>query len=272
MRCGSCGTDNANEARFCMGCGAALSPSAAHATALRVLPVPTLCPHCGAPSQPESYFARGVNIAKLVALLPFSIFPPLVFFLLRRERLICSTCHGLLPEGTKALAAAGALTEPHAIERALAQAATDRDLRRLRRKARRRRRWGWTLGLASLGTAGMALGDAPAVLFGFSGLLAFGSVLSLVQGQALDDRVREAERRHRSLQILDLAMRHGGRLNVSLVANRLTLELKEAEAALDGMVDGRRVDVQADEEGRIWYLFPELRALPDGRGPGGGTG
>jgi DNA-binding IclR family transcriptional regulator len=84
------------------------------------------------------------------------------------------------------------------------------------------------------------------------------SVYTLLRGQRFDEEATEVERRALGLQLLALAAESGGRLSVTQVATRLGLEMTEAERALDGIVDGRRVDIQTDPAGRIWYVFPEL--------------
>ena len=47
---------------------------------------------------------------------------------------------------------------------------------------------------------------------------------------------------------------------MTTVAAHMRLDLQEAEALLDSMVDGRRVDVHVDDAGRLTYVFPELIA------------
>jgi hypothetical protein len=68
--------------------------------------------------------------------------------------------------------------------------------------------------------------------------------------------------REETLQVLDLARRYDGRLTVTLVASHLSVDFPEAERMLDRLVDGRRVDMLVDNDGRITYVFPELSALP----------
>jgi hypothetical protein len=58
--------------------------------------------------------------------------------------------------------------------------------------------------------------------------------------------------------VIHLARQHQGRINVTLVSAALGLDFKEAEALLDSMVDGQRVDMDVDGEGRVTYVFPEL--------------
>ncbi len=43
------------------------------------------------------YFARGLNVAKAAVLFPFSVFGPLLLFLIRKDRVVCGNCKALLP-------------------------------------------------------------------------------------------------------------------------------------------------------------------------------
>src|SRR5262249_44187697 len=120
MLCAACGSENLLSARFCQACGARVSDSGA-AIAVRApavgpppppppphsyppvprppaaRPVLFLCPRCGRPGQPVPYFNRGVNVAKaLFLMIPLSFLGPVLLFFLRKDRLICSACKGLL--------------------------------------------------------------------------------------------------------------------------------------------------------------------------------
>ncbi|HEY0710181.1 MAG TPA: zinc ribbon domain-containing protein, partial [Polyangia bacterium] len=58
---------------------------------------PTFCLACQQRTVPVPFFSRGFNLAKAAALLPLSPIAPLVFFLVRRDRLVCSWCKSILP-------------------------------------------------------------------------------------------------------------------------------------------------------------------------------
>src|SRR5262245_37363054 len=98
MVCGSCGHLNAEGARFCSGCGASL---AAAAGAVAVVPVygvrqamvrAAACSHCGAELPPIGYFARPANIILLVVAASMWFVPGLIYFLARKDSLVCGNC------------------------------------------------------------------------------------------------------------------------------------------------------------------------------------
>ena len=59
-------------------------------------------------------------------------------------------------------------------------------------------------------------------------------------------------------EIFRLAKRYDGVLTVSDVVSELGIDPKEAEELLEGMTDGRRVDMQVDSKGVVRYVFREL--------------
>jgi hypothetical protein len=233
------------------------------------------CEACQQRTVPVPYFSRGVNVAKAVVLFPFTSFVgPLIFFLIRRNKVICSHCQNKLPgEASVPLLdsfspdAMGALgpMEPGEdlvpINRAVGQ-----EIAVLERSSRKQRRRSWTLGILTAGMAAIggsnALdgdGEAALVLFGISGVAGAGALVSRQRGQQNGLLAAAARQRQRVLEVLGLARAHAGKLNVTMVASQLHLDFKEAEALMDGMVDGRRVDVEVDEQGRMNYVFPELK-------------
>ncbi len=322
MRCSACGSDSAPAARFCASCGRPLAPAAPEPppppapppyqpppyqapqqphphhppTALQVnlhlqggLPAPirrgVYCASCQQRTVPVPYFSRGINIAKLAVLLPFTFVGPLLFFLIRKDRLVCSWCRSLLP-GDVPLplldafeSAPSALSErgmiPYGEQGALAhrgssaldwgQGDVGHEIAHLERRSRRNKRRSWTLGIMTAvmaGLGGMAAGGAgtepTTFLFVMSGLSGAGALMSAQRGKRFGSEAASKRQRQRVLEVLALARAQGGRLNVTLVASHMSLDLREAEALLDSMVDGRRVDVHVDDQGRMTYVFPEL--------------
>jgi hypothetical protein len=248
------------------------APRDARQAALLAARMRALCPHCGTPARPMPYFSRGVNIGKAAALmLPFNFVGPLVFFLFRKDRVICSVCMRVLP-GERAMPlldafssdGARALQGPAGTDALMNVLEAERDLAVL--DARHRRLRGRAVGLAivSAGFGALALaggaGDGEAtlglVIMGLPAALA--AVWSTIRSRALGREAKSQRQRQRTLGVLSLARAHGGRLSVTLVASELSLDLQEAERLLDSLVDGRRVDLQVDDAGRVTYVFPEL--------------
>jgi hypothetical protein len=231
-----------------------------------------LCPHCGTPVRPMPYFSRGVNIGKAaVLMLPFNVLGPLVFFLFRKDRMICSTCMRVLP-GERPLAlldafsasGARALEGPAGAGALMNVLEAERDLAVLDTRQRRLRGRAVGLAIASAGFGALAVASGISddhASFGFivMGLpAALAAAWSTIRSRALGRQASEQRQRQRTLGVLSLARAHGGRLSVTLVASELSLDLQEAERLLDSLVDGRRVDLQVDDTGRVTYVFPEL--------------
>jgi len=304
MICPACGSRNLPDARFCSSCGARMpdhtdeSPSLggdqlaqemaavrpaverglggpapdARQAALFAARMRARCPHCGTPASPMPYFSRGVNVGKAVALmLPFNVLGPLVFFLFRKDRVICSACMRVLP-GERALPlldafssdGARALQGPAGADALMNVLEAERDLAVLDARHRRLRGRAVALAIVSAGFGALALaggaGDGQAtmglMIMGLPAALA--AAWSTIRSRALGREVMSKRQRQRTLGVLSLARAHGGRLSVTLVASELSLDLQEAERLLDSLVDGRRVDLQVDDAGRVSYVFPEL--------------
>jgi hypothetical protein len=244
------------------------------------------CASCQQRTVPVPYFSRGINIAKLAVLLPFTFVGPLLFFLIRKDRLVCSWCRSLLPgdvplplldafeSAPSALNERGLVPygEPGALAHrgpggALDWSQTDvgHEIAHLERRSRRNKRRSWSLGIMTAvmaGLGGMAAGGAgtepTTFFFVMSGLSGAGALVSAGRGKRFGAEAASKRQRQRVLEVLALARAHGGRLSVTLVASHMSLDLREAEALLDSMVDGRRVDVHVDDQGRMTYVFPEL--------------
>jgi hypothetical protein len=224
---------------------------------------------------PVPFFSRGFNLAKAAALLPFSPIAPLVFFLVRRDRLVCSWCKSLLPGETSlslldsfSAAPAGLLARAgDGGDDALMRStdAVHHEIAVHENKSRRSKRRATSLGIASLalaavgGTVALQEGAAEATfLFSMGGLTGIGAIGSSRRGKRHRIAAEAKRQRFQVLEVLNLARTHSGKLTVTTVAASLRLDLREAEALLDSMVDGRRVDVHVDEGGRLTYVFPEL--------------
>jgi hypothetical protein len=233
------------------------------------------CQSCGQRTMPMPYFARGLNVAKAAVLFPFSVFGPLLLFLIRKDRVVCGNCKALLPGEvhiplTDTFNPAPRSLESHqqALARRQDPALVEKDLvsqevAHLERSSRRRQgkavTYGVTAGLL-VGAGGLAAvnGGPEQLFFALGGLSGVGAVTNGRRSRRDGVEAAAKKQRQRVLEILGLARQHGGRLTVTLVASHMQIDFREAEALLDSMVDGRRVDVHVDDQGRISYVFPEL--------------
>jgi hypothetical protein len=235
------------------------------------------CVSCQQRTVPVPYFSRGINIAKLAVLLPFTFVGPLLFFLIRKDRLVCSWCRALLP-GEVSLplldafesspSAMGAMGDrrmvPHESEGLMPSNPVGHEIAHLERRSRRNRRRSWSLGITGammtvLGAMAAGDGAEPSMFFfAMGGLSGAGALVSSQRGKRFEDEATAKRHRQRVLEVLGMARANQGRLNVTMVASHLSLDLTEAESLLDSMVDGRRVDVHVDDQGRMTYVFPEL--------------
>jgi hypothetical protein len=228
---------------------------------------------------PEAFFSRGFNVGKLILL--FSIAPmipilPLLFFFLRKDRLICGGCRRLLPEtapmmmlpAVEVAAALGPLGPGSALvpfAHGGALVPTDPEAARLgvaSRRARTRAVWFGVLAMPFTLPFLASLQSLSMFTFLFVGgpaaALVAGSVASFRRAQTLRKQSAEAEQRHQRRRVLQLARQEKGLVSVSRAAAHLNMDLGEAEKVLDSMVDGRLVDVEVTAEGRIVYVFRDL--------------
>jgi hypothetical protein len=238
-----------------------------------------ICERCHERMVPIPYFARGVNVAKamLLTLTPFTLVGPILFFLWRKDRFVCTRCHKMLsvesPVAFLDAFSTGTRLALPAVELALARVngagngalvparVLADEVHMLERKGRSRRARAWMLGFVSAGSAAAAVlagADAEITFATIAGLSGLGALWSGLRGSMFGRLADTKRRRQRMLQIVDLARAHQGRLNVTLVASHLQLELGEAEGVLDTMVDGHRVDIHVDDSGRVTYVFQEL--------------
>ena len=76
--------------------------------------------------------------------------------------------------------------------------------------------------------------------------------------EALPDGYRPLPRTGEEARIYKLAYRLKGRLTVSDVVVETGLGVKEAEQAIQALVDHVRVRMEVDEDGIVTYEFPEI--------------
>ena len=88
-------------------------------------------------------------------------------------------------------------------------------------------------------------------------------------GFPADDQEWDIQEYHRygyelEPEIFQLAYKRGGRLTVSDVIVSTGYGPKQAERIMEGLVDGSRVRMEVDNDGIVYYEFPEIiRRLED---------
>ncbi len=229
------------------------------------------------------FFSRGFNLAKMLVL-GAAVFPlSVLYFFWRKDRFLCTWCRQVLPNGapvgllgafsrdTMYLPAPGTpgmlapASGPGSHEHALLAAQESHDIVRLDKASGRSRARTYTFGLVTVGMLGGGVSslwgvqtETAAFFFGMGGLGTVVTVFAETRSRRLRQEANEKRQRQRGFEIVAMARQHGGRLSVTQVAAQLRLEFKEAEAALDALADGHRVDIESDDEGRISYVFREL--------------
>ena len=63
----------------------------------------------------------------------------------------------------------------------------------------------------------------------------------------------------RETDIYRLAAKKSGKITVTDVVTELGLEPKKAEELLESMTDGMRVQMEVENDGMIFYTFPEMK-------------
>jgi len=120
---------------------------------------------------------------------------------------------------------------------------------------------GW--GMGGFGMGFPLFGPLTLILLG-GGLYILLRKLGLFDGSRRENVLDREERsipegqRASAPEIFRLAKRYDGVLTVSDVVSELGIDPKEAEELLEGMTDGRRVDMQVDSNGVVRYVFREL--------------
>jgi hypothetical protein len=279
MTCTGCGSENAPSASFCASCGMKIEPSTPtphpvhhHEVTPQPRPVMVLCSHCGRPMRPVPYFSSGFNIAKaMVLMIPFSFAGPLLFFLFRRDRLICCHCKILISRNDampllSAGSREGQLVPGISADGRMTVFDPEEDQTTLQWQSRRDRRRAWAWGVTSAGltafglfVTGTADLQAGMVFLLSAAPLGIGAAVAGFRSRSLARRALQKRIHEQRSRVLELARAQGGKLNVSLVAADLRIDLVEAETLLTAMIDGQRVDMDVDDEGHISYVFPELQ-------------
>ncbi len=273
--CRQCGRPNPGGAKFCGECGAAAvaeTPVGGRFVPMITLPVGANgvlasrvppCAHCGSSRPLAGYFSRAANIVKLVVAAWFWVWPAVVYYLARRDRLLCADC-GRWRGSAAALEAAaamwmGQIASSASGSMALILPPRDESAELALREAATRKRSAVVWGIASAVFVALAVGSGAGFVAGAvtcGGWAAF----QLVRGSKLQQAGDNRKKRHEALRILQLAKTHGGRLSVTDVAASLAMDMGEAERALDALVDGTHVEMNVDDEGRVRYVFTELVA------------
>lgn len=63
----------------------------------------------------------------------------------------------------------------------------------------------------------------------------------------------------RETDIYRLAAKKSGKITVSDVVTELGIEPKKAEEILESMTDGMRVRMEVEDDGTVFYTFPEMK-------------
>ena len=236
------------------------------------------CQSCGQRTLPMPYFARGLNVAKAAVLFPFSVFGPLLLFLIRKDRVVCGNCKALLPGEVHIPLGDTFNPSPRSLEAHQQALARRQDPALVEKElvSQESPTWngaagagqgkavtyGVTAGLL-VGAGGLAAvnGGPEQLFFALGGLSGVGAVTNGRRSRRDNLDAQAKKQRQRVLEILALARQHGGRLTVTLVASHMQIDFREAEALLDSMVDGRRVDVHVDDQGRMSVRVPRAEPL-----------
>jgi len=112
---------------------------------------------------------------------------------------------------------------------------------------------GW--GMGGFGMGFPLFGLVPLILIGGGIYL----LVRLRRNTGVHDHRDAGASRHLSApEIYRLAKEHDGVLTVSDVVSELNFDPKEAQAHLDDLTDGERVDMHVDDDGIVRYVFREL--------------
>ncbi len=256
MHCSTCGERLETGSSQCETCGAS-------APVARLVPRTErlrVCPRCSYQGEGIPYFRKTGHVALLVGVSVFTyLFGGLVYWLARRNHLVCPRCGLGWENASRVLSVTGMEPEQRLIEARSEEPLPSRGIKR--------RIAGVAMVLIAtlLVLVGIVEGVAPAIAVG--SVMGMGGSLSFYWGwQGLQGR-RQAVMRGLQRKILQLASLKGGTLTVTEVAADLNLSLSAAEKILTSMDDDFRVRSEISEEGVIYYEFPELRHRKE-LGPG----
>ncbi|MEX2465922.1 MAG: hypothetical protein WD995_03380 [Gemmatimonadota bacterium] len=186
-------------------------------------------------------------------------FGGLVYWLARRNHLVCPRCGLGWENASRVLSVTG--PEP---ERRLIEARPDEPLPS---RGVKRRIAGVVMVLLATLLVLIGIVEAEAAAIAVGSVMGMGGSLTFYWGwQGLQGR-RQAVMRGLQRKILQLAKAKRGTLTVSEVAADLNLSLSAAEKILTSMDDDFRVRSEISQEGVIYYEFPEFRHR-DELGPG----
>jgi hypothetical protein len=259
MHCTSCGTRVYDPSGACPSCGV---PG----------PVSTMgkweggwgirmCPACGHRGDGVPYFRRSGNAALLTAATVFTYgVGGLVFWLIKRQSLICPSC-GLSWGRSRAWPGRAGTGEPGPPT----EAGSEVD-RPLPRGGQFRRVLGVLFALFAILLLGIGIAEREPVLGALSVFCGLSGAAIFAWGRSARQARRESILRGFERQTLRLARVRGGRLTATDVAAELDLSLAAAERVLFSMDDGFRVRSDVTEEGFLCFEFVEfLRTATDPR-------
>lgn len=120
---------------------------------------------------------------------------------------------------------------------------------------------GW--GMGSFGMGFPLFGLLPLILLGGGLYILFRNYRASDGSRRKNLSSREnhtisKEQRVSASEVFRLAKRYDGVLTVSDVVYELGIDPKEAEALLEELTDGQRVDMQVDRDGIVRYVFREF--------------
>jgi len=210
-----------------------------------------VCPRCAYQGEGIAYFRRAGHAALLVGVGIFTYgLGGLVYWLARRNHLVCPRCGLGWENAARALSVTGPEPELRVIE-----ARPDEPLPG---GGMKRRILGVAMVLAAtlLVLIGIVEGVAPAIAVG--SVAGMAGSLSFYWGWRGQQARRDAVMRAIQRKVLRLADAKGGTLTVTEVAADLNLSISAAEKILTGMDDGFRVRGEISNEGVLYYEFPEL--------------
>jgi hypothetical protein len=256
MHCSTCGEHLETGSSRCDTCGAS-------APVARLVPRPDrlrVCPRCSYQGEGIPYFRKTGHVALLVGVSVFTyLFGGLVYWLARRNHLVCPRCGLGWENAARVLSVTGSEPEQRLIEARPEEPLPSRGIKR------RIAGVAMVLMATLLVLVGMVEAEAAAIAVG--SVMGMGGSLTFYWGwQGLQGR-RQAVMRGLQRKILQLASLKGGTLTVTEVAADLNLSLSAAEKILTSMDDDFRVRSEISQEGVIYYEFPELRHRKE-LGPG----
>jgi hypothetical protein len=215
------------------------------------------CPRCGYRGEGVTYFSRGIHAAALIGVTVFTAGAMgaggLIYYLIRREHLLCPRCgrgwgrHGELSLAPTSEALAQRAAPP------LPSPSRERGSRTLSVLL-----FLFAAIMLTLAVTHMEL--APFIIGGFA---AAGGVATHYRANEQRERRRAALLEQLQLPVLRLARERGGRLTVTEVAASLGWPLPRAEKVLNSLEDGLRVNSDVTSEGVIVYDFWDFMHRPD---------